>query len=458
MKKINFITILFILSVQLKSKDSLSIYFNSSYCSSCNSIGSSLKLIKNTIITFYLPIEDSAIADELFDNYSIDKKLFTLKYLPNNFFPQKTRFTFHSIGILKKENQLNDTFYLKNFHSLINKKSKGSIKKIIFNDDIKLSAAARFNVIDDKITISDYTLNKAIVLTFSNNSVKKIFELKSKELLVQDFLNCNCINTEMFKYLEPILNIAGRGKPQLNNAYVNNNILYIYYSLGSPIKNSHNSDTSVQFKGFIKSINLLNNNSELICIKNDGLHEKGLIEGKFHNTSECFLVNNDLLMVPCISKNDQYKNLFIIYNKNRNNYINEKPSENLNNLLPSDFSISYNNKHCFPRKLNKKFYYFLRYPLFFNYIDNKYVYLKNSELQKRINNNSIICDVKESDSNYDILIFENKKLRIESYNMVNFNLTKVNEIQYQEEIKEPMFFGKNEIINFTPKGFDLIEY
>lgn len=458
MKKFILILIISTLSTQLKSLDSLELYFNPNYCSSCNSIGVDLKRIKQTIITFYLPKQDSAIADELFENYNIDKNLFTLKYLPNNYFPQKTQYSFHSFAILKKENRLNDTFYLKNLHNNIYKFGNSNVKKIIYSNDIKLSSGVRFSVYNNNIIITDNTLNKVIVLQNSNSVVKKIIELKSKDLNVQDFLNCNCINTQMFKFLEPVLNQVGRGKPQINKAYINNNSLYVYYSLGSPIKNPHNTDTTVQFKGFIKSINLTNNQTELTCIKNDGLHEQGLINGKSHTTNEFFIINNDKIMVPCVSPNNEAKNLFINYVKSGSNYINETPSIDLTKILPKEFELNYKNKSFLPRKMNNQFYYLAKFPLIFDYTNNKYVVLNNTDLLSKCKNDAIICDVKEDKSNFIALVYYNNKLTIETYDKLSFKLNNTKNIEYSSTYLEPMFFGNNEIINFTANGFDLIEY
>lgn len=392
----------------------LKFFINTKSCNSCDLLRPGLEKIKRyNIKKIYLFEEDNKdVVKDIIKIYSLDTTNYTIDYVQRGFFDKNNESFIHLIH----NNKLIDSFsirsllfkikWIDSLHNL----SKNYLDSIPFPSNIKLSNNINFHYYNNRLTVTDLTLNKLYHFNF-NADLKKInleFEINFNDFNSEPLKNNGCINRKLFEIMKEGIELYGKIKPEIRFSYHDSDNLYVIFFLTSPFISEKTNDTLLGLRHFIYKKKLSKNHYDCYCLDKDGISSP-LIDNSYHISSE-FIIHykNDTFLVPPVVNNGKKRPLFLKYvtDKSKEKLVYVSSFFYLDQLLPDNFSFNYKNKKYIYRMFNNRFYYFPMYPLFSDIEKNKHYFINNKYLMDELENKGGI---------YDVQIKNNERVRILFY-------------------------------------------
>lgn len=405
----------------------LDLYINTNQCFNCNIALNTLNYLHEDIIkNVYFPEANMAASEELMENYSSVKNLH-LKYFneensPFKNFSHKSFYLLYNNGSLSDSLELNSLFA--NYHKiniLVKPPFKSFVlkKKIALPDSIKLSDRLAIFVKNKQVCVSDYILNKSVVITLSNDNsaITKVLQIKGSSFKAQAFLKSGIVDTAVYRIVYKDLKFLGKTKPQVDMSYLTDSSLCLLLSFPCGIVRPVEKDTGIGGTLFLYQKNLYTHKSKLYSIPEDRI--PGFI------TEEYYIANMSGFY---INKNKVCFTLFQEHMKKQNRFLAEYEFTHdklkFKSLLPhqvSDstyFNTDFGNTQVFLTSSNSRFLFAQYQPVIVNTTNNAFYYLE-SGLKLKDKHSLHLIDVWQSgENNLYLLIEKDKKLKCIEFDIV----------------------------------------
>ncbi len=348
----------------------------------------------------------------------------------------------------KDENYLSNKIYSKKFHI---QKSKNA-KEFVIPENIKTS----YQIIhafyhNNKLCISDFLLNKLIVLDISDTIVKGT-EMKIHDIPKKVFFDKNCIDTaeynsslNLIKTLQVQTNPEGKGY-----VFMDDTALYSLINIPYFVR-TRNDDSLIKVtsysKPFLLKYNFQRNTMNIFCILNDGIQYKIEKEYILRYYKPFFINKNNYHFTVINGKDDYDVNILAAYNQDADKklkYIKLKYTNTtlLNSIINFNINASVNNS----------FYFFSNDFVFYNFKQDKWYGLKKKQLNIQPKDTAWIYDCIQKDKFLYVIYSVRNKTKYLEYNTENFTLTQVYELNVPFKYSYILFKeNPNDIIFLNPR-------
>lgn len=400
----------------------LHIYLNTNQCLNCNvALNCIGKLAPGVLKSVYFPLANKAASEEMMENYG-DIKNLAIRYFDKTNDPFSKAYT-RSYCLLYRNKLKTDSFELNELFERV-----GSINKLTLlpsapliiplPDSVKLSNRSSLLYHEGNLCITDYLLNKAVVVSLgkSQNKLANILQIKGKSFHAQAFLRSGIVDTAAYRILYPDLKELGRTKPHIETGYLTDSALYLYLVFPCAIVRPVEKDTGIGGKAFIYKKNLFTKKSELFPIKDDVLPST-LKEEYYVASGSAFAVRNNNFYFTLYQEQLRAQNNFMAeYGFNAKNQLVFKK------LAPHQVSDSiylntnFGNTQVFLTLCNGKFLFAQFQPVFVELAGN-HAFMLGDQLSPGSLHKIEVYDVRRKDAQHlSILIDRNHETHCVIYN------------------------------------------
>lgn len=432
----------------------LHIYLNTNQCVNCNlALNCIGKLAPGVVKRIYFPLANKAASEEMMEGYG-DVKNLAIRYFDKTNDPFNSPYA-RSYCLLYNNKFKADSFELNELFEKvggINKLTVTHVQPLVIPlpDSVKLSNRSNLFYYEGRLCITDYLLNKAVVVSLgkTQNNLAGILQIKGKSFHAQPFLRSGIVDTAAYRILYRDLKELGKTKPHIETCYLTDSALYLYLVFPCAIVRPVEKDTGIGGKAFIYKKNLFSRKSELFPVKDDALPST-LKEEYYVASGSAFAVHNNNFYFTLYQEQLRTENNFMAeYGLNGRNQLVFKK---LSPYLVSDstyLNTNFGNTQVFLTMCNRQFLFAQFQPVFVE-LGANHSYMLGDLLSPGSLHKIQVYDVQRKDRQHlAILIDRNHETRCVIYN------TETRKIEADTKISVPQnantetmrFAGENRLV------------